>query len=155
MDRVYLESSFIGYLTSDPSRDVTTWVHQQASRDWWDSRQRFELFISEVVERELSAGNPELAAKRMDAVEGLRRLELTSEALDLAKHLIERGPLPIKAELDALRIALATVHGMDYLLTWNCKHIANAAMQRKIAAVCRREGFEPPVICTPEELMPE
>jgi predicted nucleic acid-binding protein len=155
VDRVYLETSFIGYLASDPSRDVTTWVHQQASREWWETRQRFELFISEVVERELSAGNPALAAKRMAAVDDLQRLELTTDALELARQLIESGPIPRKAELDALHIALATVHGMDYLLTWNCKHIANAAMQRKIAAVCRSEGFEPPVICTPEELMPE
>ena len=88
-------------------------------------------------------------------MEGIQVLELSPEARSLAKQLITEGPLPEKAELDALHIGIAVVNGMDYLLTWNCTHIANAAMRHMIEAVCRSMGYEPPVICTPEELVEE
>jgi hypothetical protein len=75
------------------------------------------------------------------------------EASALARHLITQGSLPPKAAVDALHIAIAVVNGIDYLLTWNCTHIANATMRRRIDAVCRQDGYEPVVLCTPEELM--
>jgi hypothetical protein len=96
-----------------------------------------------------------MAQKRLDALDGIALLSVSQEALDLARLLIEKGPIPEKAKIDALHIAVATTNGMDYLLTWNCKHIANAEMQFGIGKLCRASGFEPPVICTPEELLGE
>ena len=86
-------------------------------------------------------------------IRDIQELEITEEAKILANSLIKEGPLPEKAEIDAYHIAVATVNGMDYLLTWNCTHIANAVMRPKVEAVCRFHGFEPPIICTPQELM--
>jgi hypothetical protein len=94
-----------------------------------------------------------MAQKRLEALDGIPLLSVTPEAVTLARALVEKGPIPEKADVDALHIAVAAVHGMDYLLTWNCKHIANAEMQIGIGKLCRAAGFEPPVICTPEELL--
>ena len=91
----------------------------------------------------------------MAAIEGIAVLDVTEEVLALAKALITEGPIPSKAEIDAFHIAVAAVHGMEYLLTWNCAHIANAVIRSKVEAVCRRHGFEPPIICTPQELVEE
>lgn len=96
-----------------------------------------------------------MAAKRLEVLENVSVLEVTKEAIELAQKLVDRGPIPEKAAVDALHIAIAVVNGMDYLLTWNCSHIANASMRTKIDHVCRSSGYEPPVICTPEELMEE
>lgn len=94
-----------------------------------------------------------MAQKRLEILEAIPLLNVRQESVILARALVEKGPIPEKATVDALHIAIATVHGMDYLLTWNCKHIANAEMQAAVAAICRAAGYEPPVICTPEELL--
>ena len=153
--KVYIETTVVSYLTGWPSRDLIVAAHQQITREWWQARTRFDLYVSQIVIREAGGGDPEPAALRLKAVEGIQVLELSPEARSLAKQLITEGPLPEKAELDALHIGIAVVNGMDYLLTWNCTHIANAAMRHMIEAVCRSMGYEPPVICTPEELMEE
>ena len=153
--KVYIETTVVSYLTGWPSRDLIVAAHQQITREWWQGRTRFDLYVSQIGIREAGGGDPEPAALRLKALEGIQVLELSSEALSLAKQLITEGPLPEKAELDALHIGIAVVNGMDYLLTWNCTHIANAAMRHMIEAVCRSMGYEPPVICTPEELMEE
>ena len=93
-----------------------------------------------------------MSQNRLEALDGLPLLSINQEAVALARAFVAKGPIPEKARVDALHIALATTHGMDYLLTWNCKHIANAEMQTGIAKVSREAGFEPPVVCTPEEL---
>ena len=93
-----------------------------------------------------------MSKERLKALDGIPLLSVNLEAIALARAFVEKGPIPAKAGVDALHIALATTHGMDYLLTWNCKHIANAEMQTGVAKVSREAGFEPPVICTPEEL---
>ncbi len=103
--------------------------------------------------QEISAGNPELAQRRLEIVRGLSVLAVTQEATELAERLVQQGPLPPKAQVDALHIGVAAVQGMEYLLTWNCKHIANAQMRNQIERICRGMGYEPPVMCTPEELM--
>jgi hypothetical protein len=118
-------------------------------------RDDFDLFISQFVIQEASMGEAAMAQKRLAALQSTPLLKVNQDTEELAQHLIAGGALPGKAAVDALHIAVATVHGMDYLLTWNCKHIANAEMQNKVAAVCRNRGFEPPVICTPEELLGE
>ena len=153
--KVYIETTVVSYLTGWPSRDLIVAAHQQITREWWQGRSRFDLYVSQIVIREAGGGDPEPAALRLKALEGIQVLELSSEALSLAKQLITEGSLPEKAELDSLHIGIAVVNGMDYLLTWNCTHIANAAMRHMIEAVCRSMGYEPPVICTPEELMEE
>lgn len=113
------------------------------------------MFISQVVVRECQAGDPRAAAERLQALQDFPLLEQTDEATKLAEALMKQVPLPDKAAVDAMHIAVATVHGTDYLLTWNCTHIANAALRDPIEAVCRASGYEPPVICTPEELLSE
>lgn len=154
--RVYLETTIPSYLTAWPSRDLVRAAHQQITREWWEQRRNaFELFISQVVVRECQAGDAAAATDRMEALRDLPLLEQTKEATALAQSLVEEVPLPDRAAVDALHIAVATVHGMDYLLTWNCTHIANAALRGQIESVCRASGYEPPTICTPEELKSE
>ena len=152
--RVYLETTIASYLTGWPSRDLVTAAHQQITREWWQNRREdFDLFVSQIVLREAARGDREAAAHRLQVLEGLPSLEQTEEAIELAGELVGALPLPRRAELDALHIALAVVHGMDYLLTWNCTHIANAALRNQIEAICGARGYETPVICTPEELL--
>jgi predicted nucleic acid-binding protein len=152
--KVYIETSVVSYLTARPSRDLIVVAHQQLTQEWWDKRRpNFDLFISQLVIGEASAGDPQAAQQRLQALASIPLLALTPDARDLARELLSNGPLPQKAAEDALHIAVAAVHGIDYLLTWNCKHIANAEIMRKVAQICRANGYEPPVTCTPEELM--
>jgi predicted nucleic acid-binding protein len=150
---VYVETTIISYLTARLSRDLVTAAHQQITQEWWAKRRtEFKLFISQLVVQEASMGDAAMAQKRLEGLQAIPLLDVNEDAEKLAQRLIVDGLLPKKAAVDALHIAVATVHGMDYLLTWNCKHIANAERQNKVATVCRESGFEPPVICTPEEL---
>ncbi|WP_206107893.1 PIN domain-containing protein [Paludisphaera rhizosphaerae] len=110
------------------------------------------MFSSRLVVQECQAGDPQAAADRLAALAGILLLEQTSEAAVLAEALVRGVPLPERAAADALHIAIAAVHGMDYLLTWNCTHIANVILRPRIEASCRESGFEAPLICTPEEL---
>jgi hypothetical protein len=151
--RVYLETSILSYLTALPSRDLVQAAHQQIILEWWGQRDRFELFVSEAVLAEARRGDPAAAKRRLEAVEGIEILNATQEAEALASALTRTAAMPPKAAIDAAHVALATVHGIDYLLTWNCTHIANAVTRPLIEAVCRGNGFQPPVICTPEELV--
>jgi len=151
---VYLETSIIGYLASRPSRDLVTAANQQLTHDWWnDHRQHFDLYVSEPVVAECTAGDPRAAQQRLETMTDLPLLDTTQQAEDLANRLIQQIPLPENAEVDALHIAIATVNGMDYLLTWNCAHLANASLQHRIEAICRSAGYDPPTICTPQQLM--
>jgi hypothetical protein len=113
---------------------------------------RFDLFSSQFVIQESSAGDAAVAQTRLQLLSDISLVQVNVDCASLARALVERGPIPEKAAVDALHIAIATVHGMDYLLTWNCKHIANAEMQTAVKRICRSAGYEPPVICTPEEL---
>ncbi len=151
--RVYIETTIVSYLTAWPSQDVIRAAHQEITRSWWnDSRDAFHVYVSAATVREASGGDPIAAAERLRALRGLPELEITVEAEELAQELLNEIPLPARAAVDALHIAVAAVHGMDYLLTWNCTHIANATLRSRIESVCRLKGFEPPIICTPEEL---
>jgi len=152
--KVYVETTVISYLTARPSRDLIIAAHQQITNEWWQNRRTdFDLYTSQFVIYESSAGDAAMAQKRIDKLYGIDLPAVNKETLNLARSLVEKGPLPEKAEVDALHISVAASHGMDYLLTWNCKHIANAEMQIGIGRLCRAAGFEPPVICTPEELL--
>ena len=131
-----------------------TVAHQQITREWWDTRRHaFDLFVSQMVLDEASAGDSEAAARRLAVLMPLPLLEPQEEEVELVQALLEYVPLPVSAAADALHIAIAVVNGMDYLLTWNCTHMANAALRSRIEAVCRSHGFEVPIICTPEELL--
>lgn len=154
MRTVYVETSIISYLTAQPSRDLIVTAHQQVTRDWWDTeRARFDIFISPLVEEEARRGDNQAAARRLAALENLPSLEIVEAAYDLAQKLISDGALPSSAQDDAAHIALATVHNMDYLLTWNCRHIDNAATKPLVRSICAINGYTCPEICTPEELM--
>src|SRR3989304_8344669 len=151
--KVYLETSIISYLAARPSRDIIIAAHQELTNEWWENRRkRFDVFVSQLVIQEAKAGDKNAAQRRLDILEQMPLLELNEKVISLARILMGEV-IPPKAVEDALHIAVATIHGMAYLLTWNCKHIANAEKEHAIAAVCRSNNFEPPIICTPEELM--
>ena len=153
--RAYIETSIVSYLTAWQSRDLVLAAHQQVTRDWWASRGDFELFASQFVLDEAAAGDEGASASRLTALADVAVLEVTEDTIVLAGRLIAGGGLPSQARVDALHVAMAAVHGMDYLLTWNCRHIANATLRGKIEELCREAGFEPPTICTPLELPKE
>ena len=152
-ESVYLETSLVSYLVARPNRDLIRAARQQLTVDWWENeRAKFDLFVSDAVLQEAIAGDSNESAKRMAVLAAIPLLQITNEAVLLAADLVKKHALPMKAAQDALHIAIACVNGIDYLLTWNCKHIANAQMRSKIEQTCRSAGFEPPVICTPEEM---
>jgi predicted nucleic acid-binding protein len=151
--RVYIETSVISYLTARPNNDFRAMSNQNVTLEWWElERPKFELVISEFVIAEASLGHPEAAQRRLAALAGLVELQATQAVKALGRELVTRNALPITAEIDALHVAIAAVNGIEYLLTWNCTHIANAHTRPKIEATCRALGFEPPIICTPQEL---
>jgi hypothetical protein len=151
---VYIETTITSYLAARPNNDMRAMANKNATQEWWDKRrQSFDVFVSEFVIAEATQGNQTASARRIELIKDIPELETTVAARTLAAALISEGPIPQNAEVDAYHIAVATVNGMDYLLTWNCTHIANAIMRPKLEMVCRKLGYEPPVICTPLELM--
>jgi predicted nucleic acid-binding protein len=151
---VYVETSVIGYLTSWPSGDLVIAARQKITRDWWrDAAAKYELIGSDVVLREASTGDPQAVQDRLAVLQAMSRLAITHEAEDLAKALMSQGAVPTKEPEDALHIALAAVNGIEYLVTWNFKHIANPAMRLKITDVCVAKGYGRSTICTPEDLI--
>jgi len=151
---VYLETTIIGYLAMRVSGVLRVAANQQTTRDWWDThRQAFDLFVSRFVVDECSDGDPVAAQDRLAYLNGIPLLQVSDDVNSLAESLITGVPLPEKAAIDALHISVAAVNGVEYLLTWNCKHIANPSMRMRIEHLCREMGYEPPVICTPQELL--
>ena len=151
--KVYLETTVPSYLTAWTSRDLVMAAHQQITSEWWNSRRsHFDLFVPLLVLQEAAVGDPDAATRRMNFLRDIPTLAVSEAAIELAQELARRLPLPERASLDALHIGVATVSGMNYLLTWNCKHIANAAYQPRIGLICRDLGYKPPVICTPKAL---
>ena len=151
---VYIETSVVSYLTACPSNEIRVAACQNITADWWENRRSdFDLYISEFVVVEVSRGNSEASARRLAVIEGIAELQVADDARNLAEALIKNGSLPPKAVIDAFHVAVAAVNGIHFLLTWNCKHIANAVMRPRIEAECRKHGFEPPTICTPRELL--
>lgn len=151
--KVYIETSIISYLTARPSRDLIVAANQQMTDEWWNiCRPDFDLYISEMVEVEAERGDVEAAERRLAVVRQLDMLELTDTVHQVAERLLKKRFIPQKAARDAIHIAVAAVHGVDYLLTWNCTHLANAANRRRIERFLQEQGYESPVICTPQEL---
>jgi len=154
MDSVYIETTIVGHIAGRVHPDAIVAARQQITRDWWrNEASGYEVFISQAVLEECSQGDPSAAAERHEVVKDLDLLESSDEVDDLADALISEKAVPASEPRDAFHIAIAAVNGVDYLLTWNCKHIANATLRGRIEKVCRNAGYEPPIICTPEELV--
>ena len=153
-ESVYLETTIVSYLVSRPSRNIVVAARQEITKEWWNSRRpAFDIFISERVIYEAAAGDEIASRKRLDILKGITVLELSDAAVNLADKLFVELALPRQALEDAFHIAISVTCGMDYLLTWNCKHIANALLRHKIRRIAETNGYLAPVICTPQELM--
>lgn len=151
---IYLETSVVSYLTSRPSRDLVVAAHQQITRTWWDSqRSKYALYVSDFVLLEIQAGDAIAARERQNILAETLGLPTPVETERLAQQLLEQKLLPPKAQVDAYHVAIASISNIDYLLTWNCKHIANATTRDRMVTLIRDRGYKPPVLCTPEELM--
>ena len=152
--RVYIETTVASYLTARPNRELIVAAHHELTVDWWTNhRQRFDIYISDIVLREAARGDESAAAKRLAQLEGLAVLDIDDRAGDLARLFVKRGLIPAKATEDALHVSIATCNGIDFLLTWNGKHIANAEVVQRLEAVLQEMGYRIPVLCTPEQLM--
>jgi hypothetical protein len=146
---VYIKTSIIGYLTSWPRKDPLIAGQQTLTREWWDQdRNDFDLVTSAVVRSEAAAGDATAAAERLDVIDTLRFLTITPESVVLAQALLSRLAIPLTEDRDAAHVGIAAVHGVNYLLTWNCRHLANATLRPRIELVCREQGFEPPIMHT-------
>ena len=155
LPKLYLETTIPSYLTARRSRDLRLAAHQEVTEEWWtDHRHEYELYTSGFVREEAAEGNPSLAAARLALLDGIAVLPTIGEVEDLAGKLLAAGLIPAKAATDAFHIAIAAVHGMDFLLTWNCTHIHNLSMIRRVERLCSEAGFSCPVICNPDELLP-
>ncbi len=154
--RIYIESTIPSYIVARPARDLLQAARQQITRDWWDLRSSHHaLFASQIVLDEIVGGEVAMAHKRLDLMANIPLLDLTDEARSLTQVVLGSGLLPPRADRDAAHIALATVHEMDILLSWNCRHIANAAIQRGLRQLVESSGLALPVLCTPEEIIGE
>jgi len=154
MSSVYVETSIVSYLAARPSRDLIVAAHQQITHDWWaTSRQRYELFVSEAVLEEIRRGDPEAAQRRLELVDKLPLLALDDEAEQLTLTYSRELGIPQTASVDILHIAVAVAHRMDFLLTWNCAHIANGEVVRRLRSLNEALSRPTPIIVTPEELV--
>lgn len=154
MDSVYVETTVVGNIAGRLHPDPTIAARQRVTRDWWATASaRYELFVSQVTVDECAAGDPDAASERLDVIRKLALLDESDAAEDLGARLIARRAVPDSQPRDALHIAIATVHGIQFIVTWNFKHILNPHLQATIADTCYEAGFVPPVICTPEQLL--
>jgi hypothetical protein len=154
MPTLYVETSIVSYLRQRTSPHIVAAARQLITRQWWsDERQNYELVTSQYVIDEASDGDPKLAAKRLESLDGIPLLTLEPEIGAIADEILTRAILPKKATVDALHIASVAFHEIQYLLTWNCKHIANARILPRIHTVLTDLGYPIPIICTPEELV--
>jgi predicted nucleic acid-binding protein len=154
MPTVYIETTVISYLTAWPSRDLIRAAHQQITREWWDTRRTdFSLFVSQLVLDEAAAGDAAAAAERLQMLAGIPLLEYRPPTLAVAATLAGVLRLPVQARGDALHVAVCAVNGIEFLLTWNCRHLANAALAPTIEQACRSHGLAGPRIVTPEQLL--
>ncbi len=152
--RVYIETTFVSYLTARPSRDLIVAGHQQITHDWWNLRRGdYQLCVSQLVLQEASVGDAQYAQARLAVLATMTQVEITEDATSLAEELVHAEALPAKAGNDALHIAVAAVQQIPYQVTWNCRHMANAMMRTQIESTCASKGFKAPIICTPEEML--
>lgn len=154
METVYIETSVVSYLTARPTSNLVAAAWQKTTADWWDAhRPRFDIRTSDLTIEEAGRGNPQAAARRLEALDGIPILPITGPVVELSAALLHGRALPSNAQNDAIHIGVSAVHGVDYLLTWNFRHLANAETRGTIRSVCERQGFTSPEICTPSELI--
>ena len=152
--KVYIETTIPSYLTAFPSRDIVICAHQQLTKEWWlEARENFETFISEAVIEEIRQGDVSASEKRMSMVSGLTVLSLNDDVRELVHFYDSKLGLPKKAKTDILHIAFAVSYEMDYMLTWNCAHLANGGVMRKLLDLNEFINRYTPLIVTPEELL--
>src|SRR6266436_2275755 len=155
LPKLYLETTIPSYLTARGSRDLRLAAHQEVTEEWWsDHRHEYDLYISDLVLDEAGEGDAEFATSRIAALAGIPSLDVTEEVDELAGRLLAGGLIPAKATQDAFHVAVSAVHRMDFLLTWNCTHINNVNIIRRMERICAETGFVCPVICSPDELLP-
>jgi predicted nucleic acid-binding protein len=153
---LYIETTVVSYLAGRPSRDTLVLAHQEVTRQWWDtSRAGYALFVSPLVIEESGRGDPDVAKRRLSLLNGVEVLDGNSQAQELAGRIETLLQLPARARADAVHLAFAVHYELDYLLTWNCAHLANARNLRLLADFARSEGVWLPVICTPDEMVEE
>lgn len=156
MQKVYMETTIPSYLVSRPNRDIIILSHQEITKDWWENeRSKYDLYLSEYVIEEISKGDEILSQKRIDLIKGIMLLEHNNEIETLAGQYLKYLELPKNAAIDMLHIAYSVYYEMDYLLTWNCKHLANAYLKVKLVKLNNKSGYKTPEICTPEQLIME
>ena len=151
--RVYVESSVLSYLTARPPRDMRRRVRQDITVEWWEKRDKWSLFLSSIVLEEIAGGDSFAAEKRLVAAQGLPVLPDHPQTKALVDMLIAGAAIPAKARADAAHLALAALHGMDYLATWNQTHLDNLNLREKIAEIIRSQGLSPALVVTPERLL--
>ncbi len=150
---VYIETTIVGHITTRLPNDPVVAGQMLATRKWWnDSRHQVEICTSQLVLDEASRGDPEAAAERLNVLATIPLIAISEAAMQLAGFLVSKNALPMKARVDAAHVAIAATNQIEYLLTWNCRHLANATLRARIEQACREKGFIPPVICTPFEL---
>ncbi len=150
---VYIETIVIGHIAAWDQTDILVAARQIQSRRWWAKRDRFELAVSQIVVDECSAGDSTAAADRLALIAGISVLAITDDARALAYELVSRQGIPATEPRDALHISLAAINGIQYLLTLNFTHIANAETRLVIEQICQDFGCTPPLICSPDELL--
>ena len=150
---IYIETTVVGHIAARQQSDITVAARQLASLTWWNRRHEFELFVSQIVLDECRAGDPDAANDRLELVRGLAILDVTPQADDLANVIIARRGIPATEPRDALHIAIAATNGIQYLLTWNFRHIANPTTRTRIENICSGCGFAPPINCSPDEYL--
>ena len=149
MKHVYAETTIVSYLVARPGRDLVQAARQELTREWWESRrQDFEIYVSQLVVEESAKGDADAASRRTEILQDLPRLDVTDDVTSVAEALVSA-----LAEKVGRELAAAAVHGTDFLLTWNCRHLANAELTEPAGTLLRAKGYKPPVVCTPEELM--
>jgi len=152
-ETIYIDTSILGYLTARATNNLILAANMKVTQDWWDSRSSsFALYSSEIVWEEAAKGDRAIADQRLSLLQPLMILDMTESAITLAEYFLQQSNLPLKASNDALHMAIATVYGLNYLLTWNCKHMANAQLQIKLSQISSEMGYNLPIICIPYQL---
>ena len=150
--KLYLDTSIPSLLTSRPSRDPHKAHMQRITQEWWELyRWQFDVYYSDRVTEEASEGDPSAADERMGALKHFEELKLSAPAIQLAGKILKLCHLPQKAKFDAQHVAIAATHSLQFLLTWNCAHLANKHIRPNMMHICRNEGYTAPLILTPEE----
>jgi hypothetical protein len=154
MQTVYVDTAVVSFLVAHPPAGTTAHQWHVWTEDWWRMRlPYFECSISGEVLREAADGDPAMSALRLKALSTLTVLRRTLAVDGLAEAFLSAGSLPQKAKADAVHLAFASVYKINYLLTWNCKHLANAEIQSRLQPVAEQRGWRLPIVCTPLQLM--